>query len=58
MRKRKRKKQEKQEYDDDDDDDDDDDGEIFIPNRPPSLGGIDYADDQIHPNTLSFLEGV
>jgi hypothetical protein len=35
-----------------------DDGVIFIPYRTPSPGGIDYADDQIHPNTLKFLEGA
>jgi hypothetical protein len=33
-------------------------GEVFIPFRAPSPGGIDYADDQIHPNTLMFLAGV
>ncbi|KAI5799380.1 hypothetical protein FPQ18DRAFT_93794 [Pyronema domesticum] len=35
-----------------------DDGVIFIPYRTPSPGGIDYADDQIHPNTLKFLEDL
>ncbi|KAI5816559.1 hypothetical protein BZA77DRAFT_312341 [Pyronema omphalodes] len=35
-----------------------DNGVIFIPYRMPSPGGIDYADDQIHPNTLKFLEDL
>ncbi|KAF8540053.1 hypothetical protein BDD12DRAFT_51441 [Trichophaea hybrida] len=32
--------------------------ETFIPYKEPSPSGIDYADDQIHPNTLKFLEDL
>ncbi|KAI5846204.1 hypothetical protein BZA05DRAFT_476299 [Tricharina praecox] len=34
-------------------------GEVFIPHqRAPSPGDIEYADDQIHPNTLRFLSDL
>lgn len=33
-------------------------GEIFIPIRQPSPGGIEYQAHRIHPNTLNFLKGL
>lgn len=33
-------------------------GEVFFPYRAPTPGDVEYADDRIHPNTLTFLEGT
>lgn len=33
-------------------------GEVFIPIRQPSPGGIEYQAYKIHPNTLDFLKGL
>ncbi|KAL8418034.1 hypothetical protein RB594_001589 [Gaeumannomyces avenae] len=45
--------------DDNEDDDDDDDAEprvTFIPHKKlRDTGGVEYADDRVHPNTLLFL---
>jgi len=34
------------------------DGETLISYRTPSPGDIEYRDDRVHPNTLTFLKGT
>ncbi|KAL8393074.1 hypothetical protein RB595_003032 [Gaeumannomyces hyphopodioides] len=46
----------KQQADDDDDDDDEEPRVTFIPHKKlRDAGGVEYADDRVHPNTLLFL---